>query len=228
MSVQLTRRGKWRDSATTPTEWCNQHDLIPALTPLPHRTVDPWDVVAAVTEFLDSLPTTAATFQPNRVFKDSDARVEGRHRIVRAALLLVGSWPLGRVNDAMRWVNPDYPHERALAPGHWDDREDHVRECASIATLFNREIAPRFDLTPDSFRKFVSRANIPWGDLRSAAIGRMARTILTAAVWTDRSERQLAVVMPIPDGTVRSWLQERARNEGFTAPEEPEVSWFDD
>jgi len=229
MSIQTTSSDSWHKSiiGCSAREWCDRHGLIHDLTPFSYRSVDPWEIVEATGDFIDELPTTAATFPQGAVIEEASARVGGWRQMLRTALLLHGAWPSHRGTDKLRWVNPTYIHQHALGPGRIDDRVEHVRECARLGTVSTNELSARFGITLNGLRNWLNRDCRPfmWSDLRQRGRESIARTLYTVSEWTDRSYMDCARLLPVNDGTASRWMYEYALEEGFEAPDDPSARW---
>lgn len=207
----------------TVREFCERHDLIRELTPFGHQDAQPWETVAALGDALDA---AGETFRPRDLLDDPSAHEDAT---VRTGLLMLGAWPLESADGmASAWVSPHCADERSYAPGAWDSTEAAVRECASVATLRVRDVAPRLDYTKGSFTSWLSRNNVPWSEWRQEGRIRLGRTLKTSATWLTTRVSMLADPLPRSD-TVSEWsVWHGTQADDWSVPDDPSrVGGFD-
>ncbi|RDZ61414.1 hypothetical protein C5B90_19275 [Haloferax sp. Atlit-12N] len=205
--------------------WCDEHRLLPHLLPFEYRKTTPIEFLEAVVDGLDDIPKTAATFRPTKIDGVEHAPAAGAN-IMTDMLGTLGSWRVEETTPT-RWTNPQYVHLDSLQTmPEKGDRMEIIERCAAYGTLTVGDVAPRLGITKGSLRRWLTRKNVPWSHLRHEGIVRLARTLRTASEW-GYSERRHARVLPRAEGTVRSWIQNHARDTDFEPPADPSgEQWF--
>lgn len=198
-------------------DWCDQHGVIRELMPFAYREVDPVDLAAEIRSGLDDLPDTAATFALKDVTDDAKA-ISG---VTDALLLAVGSWRTPREHSsATRWVNPNYPHQKALDDISTDRRLEHCRRAASVGTVQLGDLAPRFGVGQPALSIWLD-GRMDWRAERREGRRRLARTLRTAVAWGhDRSA--VTALWPLEQATINQWLSAHASE--FDVPSDPSYS----
>lgn len=197
-------------------EWASRHHVIPEALPFQSRATPRLEIARQLHESVTGLPKTASTFIPRNEIEADIGPGEWLDTLV----LMTGAWP--HPEHDQRWINPDYCHLDAL-PTLAVDRELHLRRCAELGVLRIADVAPRFGITTESLRTWISRKGFEWQALRMDGIRRFARTLQTAIQWGER-EQDVAGCWPRKRGTVRAQIQKFARDEEFDAPTDPTVN----
>lgn len=221
-----TKQWPKSDRRGTPTvaEFCEQHDLIDEFVPFEHRAYDPWELARAFDAEFEALPKTAATLTANILFE----RVAGTRDVwtnrIRTPLYLIGSWPLDDPDGRPgRWVNPYYPHERALAPVDVESRMSHLETCAKLGAFRVEDLTPRFGVGIRSLERYTSNREFHYGEARRQGKRRLARTAITAKEWTGRSLRALARPLAVHYNTLRTWTYRFCRDADWEVPDDPSL-----
>lgn len=208
--------------APSPSEYCEQHGLIPELVPFGHRNYDPWEMLLELDEGVRDLPQTAGTFRLGRLLDDTHAKNNYWRASVETVARLLGAWPHNHPRRGeSTWVNPHYIHERALAPADVESREAHVLKCADAAVFDISDIAARFDIDAHSLEQWVARNDVGWSDRRRAARAAMGRTLTTTAAWTGRTQSELIEPLPVAYETARCWIREHVNQSDWETPIDP-------
>ncbi|MFA1612086.1 hypothetical protein [Halobellus rubicundus] len=205
-------------------EWCDHHGLIGALLPFGYRRTETFDQFRTLAAEVKVLPKYQATFKLSDLLDDDDiTRPFASSTVVTTQLKHLGAWPYRQTSSGMRWINPNYVHDHPweTAQCSTDKRTDILREAASYGVLTVSDVAPRFGLTTESLRRFLTRQEFDWSRYRCEGIRRLARTLATVHAWRDWSERELAAPFRRKTPTVRSWIHTYARTADWTPPADP-------
>ena len=207
--------------------WCETHDLIGALLPFDCRATDTFAEFEALAAALNELRETQATFRLGDL-ETPDGHRSVKYRptgrgIVSTQLHLLGAWEYRETSTGQRWLNPSYIHGHPWQTSQCsaEEREQILRHAARLGLLTREDVAPRLGMTKKGVMKVISRNDIPWQELRGEGVRRLARTVLTVRAWSDRSLPQVAEPLPAPVGSIKSYVQRYARDDGWTPPEDP-------
>lgn len=221
-----TKRWPRSSDPDTPTisEFCERHGLISELVPFAHREHNPWTLAHDLNAEFEELPTTAATLTTGDLLERITGSRGSWNGYLHTVLIAIGSWPVtNHSSRATRWANPYYPHQRALAPGGWGSRVEHLQECARIGVYDTADIAPRLDMSEGRLRGWLSENDIPWNDWRAEGRKRLGRTIRVTNAWTDRGIKDVSDLLPKNYTRVKKWAVRYAREDGWAAPEDPSL-----
>lgn len=221
-----------QDRAAEPTsmaEWCERHGVIGALLPFDCRATDSFEQFCAIAAAIDDLRPTIATFRLTDLEPPGDAfaRIEQRPTgagVVPTQLHMLGAWEYRDTAAGQRWTNPRYCHDHPWQTPQCSDaeRREILRDAASLGVLDRRDVAPRFGITAGSLRQWISRKDVAWEARRYQGRQRLARTVYTIYKWTDRTEQGVIAPFPVPDGTLKAWIQKFVReDETWSVPADP-------
>jgi len=224
-TLELAR--EYGDVCTT-YRYTNHHGLIRALVPFGFQVTDPVDMLTGVSAVIEDLPETSATFGVGDV--DEKCSQSTNYPFQTTIFRLAGAFQtdVGGEGRRQAWANPNYLHKKSI--GNITDRDARIRYCRTVGRLgavSGADVAPRFGLTHGSFGTWCNRHGVPWQSWRNDGIVRLARTLLLVTRWTDHSENELADALPLPNGTVRSFIQRFGRESEWTVPDDPTGEiWF--
>jgi len=185
-----------------------------ALLPFDCRATDSFEQFCAIAAAIDDLRPTIATFRLTDLEPPGDAfaRIEQRPTgagVVPTQLHMLGAWEYRDTSSGQRWTNPRYCHDHPWQTSQCSpaERREILRDAASLGVLDRRDVAPRFGITAGSLRQWISRKDVAWEARRYQGRQRLARTVYTIYKWTDRTEQGVIAPFPVPDGTLRAWVQ---------------------
>lgn len=208
--------------ATVPVEqWASRHGLIHPLVNFETRETDVVERVAQLRESIAALRDTTASFHIRDLLDDP----ERARSLVSMWIRFLGTWPYVESSVGQRWVNPSYIHAAELETTITDDvdRVRVLRRLAGWGHFTVEAIAPQFGIGTRAVYKLLDRHDVDWMAWRRTGIRALARTLATNIAWGAR-RRDVAAMVPRPDGTVRSWLYDYVEETEWEPPADPSAT----
>jgi hypothetical protein len=196
-----------RQKSMSVSEWFADEGLIPALVPMAYREGDPIEQLTRLSDEIDALPDTAATFTVNTILDDDErfTRTFAASAHITTLFRLCGAFRVDDTSTGYRWCNPDYVHGSPFRDprGSLSERIHFARQVAPLGRVTVGDVARRFGTTEDTISRQFQQAGFEWTRRRAAGLARLARTVETIVAWTDRTYADVCSVLGIEPQTHR-------------------------
>jgi len=210
--------------------WADYHDVYHWMLPLESRLSNPINLLQTLADGIRSLPETQETF----CRKDLD--ISHPNPTITTPILQLWRCTIQSddSNRPVRYRNPQYMHYEARTQPLMDmaERREFYAQWKDTPTVKGEWFAHHFGTQHVSAINWIhDRGEWPGRSVQNDQNAkRLARTIRTITTWTDRTQKEIIDAIPMPYGTVKSYVSRFAHptNTEWRPPERPcQFQWFD-
>lgn len=209
---------------TTVTEWAATHDVLPSILPFAYRETEPIDLLATLSDGLDALPATAATFKVSDLLGDAEtfARSFGATEHIDTMLALCGSFQCDETSTGKRYSNPHYIHGSVHREpwGSTAERVAFAERMAHLGAVERAAVARHFGVETQTLSWAFDAHDFAWDAHRQAGKARFVRSVETVVEWTGRDYVAVLDPLPVSYSQHRYW-RDRFVDDDFEPPADP-------